>query len=133
MQCVTIKLSQWSNKIVNTTWILHSWTQCQIVRSKSVWSYKINIKGKEIVFGLDTHAEATAISKEIWEELENQHFNQQIKICLVLPAKQAVFRSLVVTLPTRENLHSSQQLWWITSNNLLGLSEEHLFSPLCVK
>ncbi len=88
--------------------------------SKSVWSYKINIKGKEIVFRLDTHAEAT-VSKETWEELENQHFNQQIKICLVLPAKQAVFRSLVVTLPTRENLHSSQQLWWITSNNLLGL------------
>ncbi len=30
VQCVTIKLSQWLNKIKKTTWILHFWTQCQI-------------------------------------------------------------------------------------------------------
>ena len=87
---------------------------------------RLSINGKQNFFKLDTGAEVTAISKEMWEVLGKPAL---INTSLVQTSRDyQSWDSSVVTSPTRANIHSTWPLWWTTSNQLARSPSYHSFA-----
>ena len=82
-----------------------------LCNNTTMWTSEVNVNGEKIPFKLDTGAEVTAISKETWKVLGEPTLQPSAKHARVYQS----WESSVVTFHTRDNILSTQSLWWIAT------------------